>query len=82
MTEKERIEIAEVVALAVRQEMQEHCALGIKPETAHELISFADSWKTYRKGFQVAMAGILVAGVVSAIWAGIKAFFSHPAAGN
>lgn len=82
MTEKERLELAEIVTLAVRQEMAEHCALGIKPETAHELISFADSWKTYRKGFQVGMAGILVAGAVSALWAGIKTFFSHPAAGN
>lgn len=77
MTEKERLEIAELVASVVRQEVQNHCALGIKPETAHELISFADSWKTYRKGFQVAMAGLLVAGVVSAIWAGIKTFFVH-----
>lgn len=82
MNEKDRIELAELVASVVRTEMQNHCALGIKPETAHELISFADSWKTYRKGFQVAMAGILVAGVVSAIWAGIKTFFSHPVAGN
>ena len=77
MTEKERLELAEIVTVAVRREMQEQCALGIKPETAHELISFADSWKTYRKGFQVAMTGILVAGVASAIWAGIKTFFIH-----
>lgn len=77
MTEKERLEIAEIVTVAVRHEMQEHCALGIKPETAHELISFADSWKTYRKGFQVAMAGILVTGLIAAIWAGIKTFFTH-----
>lgn len=82
MTEKEKAEIIAVIAEVVRQEVQSHCALGIKPETAHELISFADSWKTYRKGFQVAMAGVLVAGAVSALWAGIKAFFSHPAAGN
>ena len=77
MTERERTEIAELIATVVRQEVQSHCALGIKPETAHELISFADSWKTYRKGFQVGMAGILVAGAVSAFWAGIKAFFAH-----
>lgn len=82
MTEKERAEIIAVIAEVIREEISGHCTLGIKPETAHELISFADSWKTYRKGFQVAMAGVLVAGAVSALWAGIKAFFSHPAAGN
>jgi len=82
MTEKERAELIAVIAEVVRQEIAGHCSLGIKPETAHELISFADSWKTYRKGFQVGMAGILVAGAVSALWAGIKTFFSHPGAGN
>lgn len=75
MTEKEKLEIAKIISSVVSREMQNHCALGIKPETAHELISFADSWKTYRKGFQVAMAGILVTGLVAAIWAGIKNFF-------
>lgn len=83
MTEREKQEIAAIVSAVVRQEIeQNHCSLGIKPETAHELIAFADSWKTYRKGFQVAMAGILVTGAVAAIWAGIKAFFGHPGAGN
>ena len=82
MTEKEKAELIAVIAEVVRQEISGHCSLGIKPETAHELISFADSWKTYRKGFQVAMAGVLVTGAVAALWAGIKAIFTHPGAGN
>lgn len=70
MTKEDKQEIAEII----RQTMQEHgyCALGIKPETAHELISFADTWKTMRR---YAIGGFITGAAIallSALWLGIK----------
>lgn len=74
MTEQEKIEVAEMVSQAVTKAMIEnhHCPLGIKPETAHELISFADTWKTCRKVMITGVITTAVGGLLVALWSGIK----------
>jgi len=78
LTENEKREIAAVistaVAGAVREAMTEqgHCALGIKPETAHELISFADAWKTGRRAAVKAGITVIIGGALLALWSGIR----------
>lgn len=74
MTEQEKVEIAEMVTLAVTKAMQEnhHCPRGIRPETAHELISFADTWKTCRKVMITGVITTAVGGLLVALWSGIK----------
>jgi len=78
MTESDKKEIAAIVstatAAAVREAMTEqgHCALGIKPETAHELISFADAWKTGRRTAVKAGITVIIGGALLALWSGIR----------
>lgn len=74
MTEQEKHEIAEMVSQAVTKAMLEnhHCPLGIKPETAHELISFADTWRTCRKVMITGVITTAVGGLLVALWSGIK----------
>ncbi|MBE6399676.1 MAG: hypothetical protein E7041_05990 [Lentisphaerae bacterium] len=74
MTELEKHEIAALVSEAVAQAMaaNRHCPLGIRPETAHELISFADTWKTCRKVLISGVIATAVGGLLTALWCGIK----------
>lgn len=70
MTAKDKQEIAEIVRAALDE--RGHCALGIKAETAHELISFADTWKRIRRNALTALVVVAIGGVISALWIGIK----------
>ena len=70
MTEHDKQEISEIVRSALAE--HGHCALGIKPETAHELISFAVMWKDIRKKATGAFILIAIGGAVSALWVGFK----------
>ena len=70
MTEKDKSEIAAIVR-AVMEE-HGHCALGIKSETAHELISFADTWKHTRRTLIGGVIIVAVGGMLAAMWLGIK----------
>ncbi len=71
MTESDRKEIAKIVRDALAE--NGHCALGIKPETAHELISFADAWKHSRRYALCAVITVAVGGLLAALWMGLKA---------
>lgn len=78
MTEHEKMEVAELIEKAVSDAMSKnrHCPLGIRPETAHELISFADTWKTCRK---VMIGGVIttaIGGLLIALWTGLKAMIT------
>ncbi|MPN27159.1 hypothetical protein SDC9_174586 [bioreactor metagenome] len=70
MTAKDKQEIAEIVRAALEE--RGHCALGIKPETAHELISFADTWKHARRSALVVLVTVAIGGALGALWIGIK----------
>lgn len=74
MTEQEKHEISIMIAESVTKAMQEnhHCPLGIRPETAHELISFADTWKTCRKVMITGVITTAIGGLLIALWSGIK----------
>lgn len=79
MTEHDKQEIAAIVSAAVAGAVKEamsehgHCALGIKPETAHELISFADTWKHARRTLIGGIIGVALVGALGALWVGFKA---------
>jgi len=70
MTAEDKKEIAALL----RKELEEGsgCALGIKKETAQELISFADTWKACRRSMLVAISTIAVTGLLTALWYGLK----------
>lgn len=70
MTSEDKAEIAAII----RRELDErgHCSLGIKPETAYELISFADWWKHMRRNAWAALIILIVGGLVAAVVAGFK----------
>lgn len=73
MTAKDREEIGQIVRQALLEtQMQKKCDLGIKPETAQELISFADTWKTCRRYMIGGIITVAIGGLLAAIWAGIK----------
>ncbi len=71
MTERDKTDIAEIVAAALAKQGS-GCSLGIKPETARELISFADTWKTCRKTMLIGLITVVAGGIIAAFWAGIK----------
>lgn len=73
MTELERHEMAELVSEAVARAMEQHCPMGIRPETAHELITFANTWKTCRKVMITGVVTTVITGLLVALWTGIKA---------
>ena len=73
MTEKERHDLSEIVSDAVVKAMEQHCPMGIRPETAHELITFAHTWKTCRKVMITGVVMTVIGGLFTALWAGIKA---------
>ncbi len=75
MTEKEKNEIADIV-VRVMKERETHCALGIKPETAHELIRFADDYKQARRKFTGALITVAAGAILYALWEGIKLFIT------
>ena len=73
MTAKDREEIARIIREALTEvQSVKKCELGIKPETAHELISFADTWKTCRRYMIGGIITVAIGGLLAAIWAGIK----------
>lgn len=72
MTAKDREEIAKIIREALEVQSVKKCELGIKPETAHELISFADTWKTCRRYMIGGIITVAIGGLLAAIWAGIK----------
>ena len=71
MTEVDKKEIAAII----RDELREcgTCSLGIKKETAAELINFADTWKTCRRYAVGAVVTVAIGGLLAALWAGVKA---------
>lgn len=76
MSEHEKIELAQVVSEAVVKAMEQHCPMGIKPETAHELITFAQTWKTCRKVMITGVIATVIGGLLTALWSGIKTILS------
>ena len=72
MTAKDREEIARIIREALTEQSVKKCELGIKPETANELISFADTWKTCRRYMIGGIITVAIGGLLAAIWAGIK----------
>lgn len=76
MTRDEKLEIAAIVREIVAEQTQ-GCSLGIKRETAHELISFADTWKNTRRAMIWGLAGVAVTGLASALVIGIRTIFSR-----
>lgn len=70
MTEADKKEIATII----REELHERkgCLLGIRSDTAQELISFADTWKTCRRSMIVAIVTVAIGGMLTALWAGIR----------
>ena len=70
MTEADKREIATIL----RNELESGsgCSLGIKKETAQELISFADTWKTCRRSMIVAIVTVAIGGTLTALWAGFR----------
>ena len=74
MTELERHEISQIVteAIAAAMAQSHHCPRGIKPETAHELISFAETWKTCRKVMISGVIATAIGGLLAALWSGFK----------
>lgn len=75
MTEKDKAEIAEIVRSVLR-ERETHCALGIKPETAHELIRFAEDYKQARRKFSGALITVAAGAFIYALYEGIKLFIT------
>ena len=69
MTDREKQELYEIVRNVLTT--SGGCPLGIKPETAHELISAADTWKTCRRSMLVGVITVVVGGIIAAIVAGI-----------
>ena len=72
MTESEKRELMEIVSVAVVKAMAQHCPMGIAPGTAHELITFAQTWKTCRKVMITGVAATVIGGLLTALWSGIK----------
>lgn len=72
MTENEKHEIAEIVSAAVIKTMEKHCPMGIRQETAHELITFAQTWKTCRNLMITGVVATVIGGLITALWTGIK----------
>ncbi len=72
MTEIEKREITEIVSAALIRAMEQHCPMGIRPETAHELITFAQTWKTCRKIMLTGVIATVIGGLLTALWTGIK----------
>ncbi len=77
MTEIEKHEMAEIVSAAVVRAMEQHCPMGIRPETAHELITFAQTWKTCRKVMITGVVATVIGGLLTALWTGIKTALSR-----
>lgn len=75
MTDRDKKEIADIVR-GVMNERETHCALGIKPETAHELIRFADDYKQARRKFTGALITIAAGAFLYALWEGIRLFIN------
>lgn len=71
MTDSDKKAIAEII----REELSERggCALGINKATAHELINFADTWKTCRRYAIGAVVTVAIGGMLAALWAGVRA---------
>ena len=72
MTVSEKNEMAEIVSSAVIRALEQHCPMGLQPETVHELIIFAQTWKTCRKVMITGAAATLITAFFTALWAGIK----------
>ena len=70
MTAKDKEEIAAIVRAALDE--RGHCVLGIKAETAHELISFADTWKHTRRTLTGGIILVAISGVLAALWLWFK----------
>ena len=72
MTNADKKEIAEIVAAAVQKAMENHCPIGVREETARELITFAQTWKTCRKVMITGVIATVIGGLLTALWCGIK----------
>jgi hypothetical protein len=79
MTELEKHEFAAMISEAVAQAMaaNQHCPMGIRPETAHELITFAQTWKTCRKVMITGVIATVIGGLLTALWCGIKTMLNR-----
>lgn len=72
MTNADKKEIAEIVAAAVQKAMENHCPIGVREETARELIAFAQTWKACRKAMITGIVTTAIGGLLLALWAGAK----------
>lgn len=72
MTEPEKHEFSELISEAVAKALAQHCPMGISHDTAHELITFAQTWKTCRKVMITGVVATLIGGLLTALWTGIK----------
>jgi hypothetical protein len=72
MTDVEKHEMSQLISDAVFRAMEQHCPMGISPETAHELITFAQTWKTCRKVMITGVVATVAGGLLTALWSGIK----------
>ncbi len=72
MNEADKMELAELF-VEILESREKHCPLGISPETARELIDFANAWRKARRTALATLAGALAASVFAALAAGIRA---------
>ena len=79
MTAAEKQELSALVASAVARTLAERtdCKLGIDAETARELISFAQTWRTCRKYILVGAVTTAIGGLLAALWQGLRTALRH-----
>ena len=79
MTDAEKLELSAQIAAAVARTLAERdaCHLGIDAETARELISFAQTWRTCRKYMLIGAVTTAIGGLLAALWQGFKTALHH-----
>lgn len=79
MTDAEKQDLSAMIASAVARTLAERdaCHLGIDAETARELISFAQTWRTCRKCMLIGAVTTAIGGLLAALWQGLKTALHH-----
>lgn len=65
--------VEKAVDKAITKALEQNCPLGVHPDTAQDLINFAQTWRQSRKAMTTGIVATLVGGMLLAIWAGVKA---------
>lgn len=75
MSQADREEIVSIVleALKEHEKRRETCPMGVNTDTARELMSFADTWRTSRKYMIGGVITVAVSSLLTALWFGLKA---------